>query len=189
LGSLCALWTLAVGTLIAQQEGAVTRQPTKLDLEMDTSSPGTQVTGTPGGQVGIILVIRAPRGVQVGSTINAINFPDRFLSFQEVREGFSALAAEAEITAVVEKDQDSATHSTLRIAVTAQRGTRIPNGGLAEIVFKVAEQAPEGTVELTNLARAFTTDDPPQSVDPVSARNGVIQISRTPIFSCFFYMH
>ena len=179
--------TIAMGS--RPQEAGQTQPVTRLDLKVDNTTAGAQVTGTPGGQITLILVLSAPTGRPIGSAVSQVHFPGSILSFREARDGLSALAVDAEVRAAAKEQAGDGGESLLEVTVSSREGKAIPNGILAELVFEVSADAADGMITLKNVARAFTPDEPPGAVEPVSGNQEMVQISKTALFACFFYMH
>ena len=174
-------WCLVEGA--AQQPAA---KVTSVDVDFAMAPPGSSVQ--------LPILLDAPPGVRVGTTVNEITFPANRVEFEEVRGGVSADLVEAEVTASVRRDEEDEEHTDNRIVqitVAAKQGTALPNGVLAIVVFKVSEDAPEEPIALKNVVRALSADVPPQSLEPVAGRDGEIEVTLAPpaTYACFFYMH
>ncbi len=165
---------------LAQEEG---RKVTSMNLGFDIQQPGHEVF--------IPLILDVPEGVEVETAISEVTFPNQLLSFNEVASGLSAQAANAEVRAVVEVDEQNPQDSVVTVTVSTEKGQFIPSGVIADLAFTISEDAAvEQTIKLKNVVRALTTDDPPGPVDPMTGTEGEIQVTATPpIFACFFYMH
>ncbi len=165
---------------LAQEEG---RSITTMNLGFDVQQPGHEVF--------IPLILDVPDGVEVATAVSEVTFPNQLLSFNEVASGLSAQAAGAEVGAVVEIDEENPEDSIVTVTVSTAKGQSIPSGVIADLAFTISEDAPlEQTIKLKNVVRAFTTDDPPGPVDPITGAEGEVQVTATPpVFACFFYMH
>jgi hypothetical protein len=174
---------VGMGTAIAQDEGTPRRRAARLDLGFGQSPPGSHVS--------IPLTLTLPRGLEMGSTTNAITFPAQFLSFQEVRKGLAAEMVEAEVTTEVKQDDQDPDSSILKVTIESKNGMAIPRGVLLDVVFNISEQAQLGeTLVLKNAASAVNLEDPPQPIEPLTGDDGEIVIDEAAIvFACFFYMH
>ncbi len=163
---------------LAQEEG---RKVTSMNLGFDIQQPGHEVF--------IPLILDVPEGVEVETAISEVTFPNQLLSFNEVASGLSAQAANAEVRAVVEVDEQNPEDSVVTVTVSTEKGQSIPSGVIADLAFTISEDAAlEQTIKLKNVVRALTTDD--GSVDPITGTEGEIQVTATPpVFACFFYMH
>lgn len=172
-----------MGAATLQDGGSSSPRPVRVDLGFGQSPPG--------GTVVISVIFTPPRGVQVGSTTNEITFPTQRLSFQEAIRGLSAEVAEAEIITEVRQDDQDPESSILKLTVKAKAAMALPRGTLVDVMFNISDQAELGeTIVLKNSASAMSTDDPPQSIDPVSGSDGELIIDETAIvFSCLFFMH
>ncbi len=163
---------------LAQKEG---RKVTTMNLGFDVHQPGHEVF--------IPLILDVPDGVEVETAISELTFPNQLLSFNEVASGLSAPAASAEVSAVVEVDEQNPEASVVTVTVSTPKGQFIPSGVIADLAFTISDDAAvEQTIKLKNVVRALTTDDRP--VDPITGTEGEIQVTATPpVFACFFYMH
>ena len=171
-------------TLLAATPQEAGEQVTRLNMGFDM--------GIPGSRVSLPIVLSAPKGIRVGTTINEITFPDRWLAFEEVRGGVSADLAEAEVIASVRRDEENADNAIVQVTVTARQGEALLDGVVASVVFRVADAAPvDQAIRLTNVARALSTDTPPQPIEPVAGTYGGIELTAepTPMLACLFYMH
>lgn len=187
---LTLLLLSSVGAVAGQsQESQQIQGVTRLSLKVDNTTAGAQVTATPGGQITLILVLDAAKGTRIGSTVSQIYFPGNMLSFRDARDGLSALAADADVRAAVRDKAGEEGQSLVEVSVSSHQGKAIPNGILAEVVFGVSAEAAEGMITLKNVARAFTPDEPPQAVEPVAGNQETVQVSKTALFACFYYMH
>ncbi len=177
--------SLATGVEAAttQEEGIPSQKPTRLDLGFVQSPPGSHAS--------IPITLTPPRGVQIGSATNEITFPTRSLSFVEAKKGLAAQVAEAEVTTEVRQDDQDPENSILKVTIEGKAGMAIPRGVLVDLVFEILEQAQLGeTLLLKNTASAWSPDDPPQPIEPVTGNEGEIVIDETAVvFACFFYMH
>ena len=137
------------------------------------------------------IVLQAADGVEVGTTISEVTFPNKLLTFEDVRKGLSAEASSAEISAVETVDDQNREYSTVKVTISSPPGGAIANGIVADLVFTISEDAPlEEAIELKNVAMVLTTDDPPNSVEPITGKTGEVLVTASPpIFACFFYMH
>ena len=145
--------------------------------------------GEPGLTVSLPIQLNAPEGIQVGTTVNEVAFPAQYLQFEEVRPG---AFAEAEVTASLKEDAENEDNTIVQVTVTAKPGETLPNGVAAFIVFKITDEAPgHETLKLRNVARALDTSVPPSPVEPVTGRDGEIELlgSTPAVIICFFYLH
>ncbi|MBI4456648.1 MAG: hypothetical protein HY644_12210 [Acidobacteria bacterium] len=175
---------LATTSIDAQAQEAATEGTTRLDLSFETARPGDRVT--------VSIILKVPASIKIGTTINEITFPHKLLTFERVTQGLSADLATAMVSANVKADERDPEKSIVTVTVTGKKGDAIPGGVVANLAFKVSEQAPlEQSIALDNKASAFTAEDLAQPVDPIAGRSGEIKIAETApvIFSCFFYMH
>ncbi len=163
-----------------QEEG---RSVTSLDLGFDTNTPGHEVL--------MALTLDVAEGVEVQTAISEVTFPNGLLSFEEVLSGLSAQAANAQVSAVVQVDDQNPENSIVTVTVSTEDGRFIPSGVIADLAFIISLEAPlEQTINLKNVVRALTTDDPPAPVDPIIGMEGEVQVTEfPPVFICFFFMH
>lgn len=176
------LWfpCLDTGPLAAVSQGGDAEETT-VDLGFDIGEAGLEVA--------LPIQLKAPDGVQVGTTLNDIEFPTEWLQFQAVRVGPST---DADVTASLKLGEASQDDDIVQITVTAAQGTTLTNGIVAFVVFKVADEVHEPqTVKLRNVARALSTSVPPSPIEPVAGRDGEIELlaSAPVVFACFFYLH
>jgi hypothetical protein len=174
---LVAGGTAPLAGLVQDSAGKVTRVDVGYDL------------GMPGRTASLIVELSAPDGVRVGSTVNEIEFPTRWLLFEEVK---ADPLAQAEVTADLKSDPANKDSAVVHLTITAKQGAALSNGILATLVFKVSDDAkgPE-TVKLRNVARAFGASVPPSPIEPVAGKDGEIELIGLPptAYACFFYMH
>ena len=174
------VWT-ASALMGGPMMGALQESPS-LDLSSDIEGPGWEVS--------ITVNLRVPEGVGVGKAVSEVTYPGQMLEFIEAIRGLSAEAVGAEVTASTEA-LDSET-SILTVTITAKEGESIPQGILADLRFKISEEAPadDTTVPLINQVSAWSNEIPPNPIEPIGGENGVVTISANPpVFACFFYMH
>lgn len=167
----------------ASQGGSGSPRPTRLNLGYAQSLPGSEVT--------VSLTLTLPQGVKISSAMTDIVFPGRSLSFQEARRAISAEVAGADLQAEVRSDPENSENRILSLKIESKAGNPIPQGVLADLVFRILDTADLGsTVTLVNRPAALTASDPSQPVTPVSGNNGEIVVDEPmTVFSCFFYMH
>jgi hypothetical protein len=153
-----------------------------LDLSSDIEGPGYEVTLT--------LNLRVPEGVAISKAVSEITYPGNLLSFVEAMRGLSAEAAGAEVMA--EAEDPGGETAILRVTIAAKEGDSIPSGILADLRFKISEEAPadETKVPLKNKVFAWSDQVPPTPIESITGEDGEVTISATPpVFACFFYMH
>jgi hypothetical protein len=173
-----AAWGLSGAGLAgaAAQEAA---KATSVDVGNDAAEPGDRAT--------LPIMLAAPDGVRVGTTINEITFPVKVLSFEE------ALAdhPQVRVTAKAKPDPENASHSRVEVTVTDKEGGALPPGLLASAVFRVAKDAPAGAVTLKNVPRALAPGADAKPIAGVAGRSGEIEVmgGEPKVFACFFYMH
>ena len=145
--------------------------------------------GTAGLTVSLPIELNAPDGIRVGTTVNEVAFPTKWLQFEEVR---GAPLVEAEVTANLKHDGENTDDAIVQIAVTGKQGMALPNGIIASVVFKISAEAkgPQA-LKLRNAARALSANAPPDPIEPVTGRDGEIELLDVPpaAVACFFYMH
>lgn len=165
-------------TLRAQDN---TTTSARVDLGIDKSNPG--------GQAFIPIIFTPADGVEVGTLLAEITFPNKQLVFQEAKKGGSADSANVNITTEVKNDAESPEKTVLAVKVENETGP-ILAGVLVNLVFKILDGVPIGEkIQLENSATTFTRDNPPKALKAASA-GGVIETIAVPvIFACFFYMH
>jgi hypothetical protein len=161
-----------------QETGA---KPTSIDVGFDMGEAGRTVS--------VPIELKAPDGVRVSATINEVTFPSKLFTLEEVRP---SPVVEADVKSAVKQDEKDAANSVVQVTVTAKQGSALPNGILASLVFKIADDAKESrVVKLKNVARAMTAAAPPAPIEPVTGKDGEIELlgSAPTAVLCFFYMH
>ena len=176
---LC-LFAIGTGQLAAMpQEGG--ERVTTVDVGFDMGEPGLTVS--------LPIQLDAPDGIQVGTTVNEVAFPAQYLQFEEVRPG---AFTEAEVTASLKQDEENEDNTIIQVTVTALPGKTLPNGVAAFMVFQIIAEAPgHQLLKLRNVARALDTSVPPSPIEPVTGRDGEIELlgSTPAVIICFFYLH
>jgi hypothetical protein len=157
-------------------------------------SPQPELTLTddlqaPGNNTLISLSVRAPEGVAIGKVVSEISYRGDLLIFQEAIRGLSAEAVGAEVKAVARPFDGQ--KASVEVTVVANAGSEIPNGVIADLRFKVADDAPAGTTAtLSHEGSVWGTKDAGKPLEPVKVTGSKIEISATaPLPACFFYMH
>ena len=151
-----------------------------LDLSSDIESPGYEVT--------LAISLTVPEGVAIGKAVSEITYPGQTFEFVEVMPGPSAEAVGAEVTA--EAGDPGGQTSTLRVSIAAKEGDSIPSGILADLRFKISEDADDTKVPLKNKVSAWSDQVPPTPIESITGKDGELTISSTPpFFACLFYLH
>jgi hypothetical protein len=156
----------------------------RLDLGMGQSPPGATVL--------IPATLKAPDNVDVESVEIRILFPKEKLAFVEARKGVASEAVEAVVTTSVEDAAGEAERSLLKVAIkSAAPGNWLPNGTVADLIFKIAEKVTlNETITLENKSIGTSGRDPGALLDGLRGTDGQVLVDETPLeFSCFFYMH
>ncbi|MBI2820963.1 MAG: hypothetical protein HYX74_01940 [Acidobacteria bacterium] len=182
--ALAAIMLLAGSRAVASpQESPQEPAAPALDLSSDIQSRGSEVALT--------LSLTVPDGVEIGKVVSEIAYPGSLLVFEEARRGLSAEAVAAEITAEPQTSDTNPEESMLRVTITAKEGEWLPAGMMADLMFKISEQAPEETtIALKNRVAAWTAEAPPAPVESITGKDGQVQVTANPpVFACFFYMH
>lgn len=156
---------------------------TSLDLSSDTQTPGSEVI--------LALTLSIPDGVNVGAAVSKVIYPSKLLTFTEGRRGLSAEAVGAEFNTVVKTDETNPESSVLEVTVSGKPGDPLPSGILAELAFKISQDAPlEQNIVLKNTVQVMTAEDPPKPIEAVTGKDGEVKVTENPpVFACFFYMH
>ncbi|MBI2821708.1 MAG: hypothetical protein HYX74_05735 [Acidobacteria bacterium] len=157
---------------------------TGLLLGFDTSAPGFQVS--------VPLILQAAGEVSIGSITAKVEFPKVSLEFQHAKLGLAAELADAQVSANLKTDEASPDHSVVQVMIATEGGKTLQSGVVANLVFKISEDAAVGdSLALKITASVLTAADPPKAVHPVVSEDGEVQVAATPpvITSCFFYMH
>ena len=153
-----------------------------LNLSSDIEGPGYEVT--------ITVNLRVPDATGISKVISVISYPGKFLEFTEAIRGLSAEAVGAKVTSSVEDLNDNT--SALTVSIAVEDGESIPQGVLADLRFKISEDAPadETVIPLINKVSAWSNEIPPTPIESITGQDGEITITANPpIFACFFYMH
>lgn len=185
LAGVCALglWLALSSPVLAQQQvrgGSSLR----LDLGMGQSPPGADVL--------IPATLKAPDNVDVESVEIRILFPKGKVSFVEARKGVSSEAVNAVVTASVQDAAEDPEKSVLKVGIkSAEQGNWLPNGTVADLIFKVAEKAVlNETITLENKSVGTSGKEPGAPLEGLRGADGQIIVDATKLeFSCFFYMH
>jgi hypothetical protein len=161
---------------------ATTQEPAQPELTLtdDLQSPGKSTL--------ISLSVRAREGVAVSKVVSEISYRGDVLLFQEVIRGLSAEAVQADVKAIARpRDGENA---SVEVTVTAKEGSEIPNGVIADLRFKVADDAPTGTTVTLSHKGSVWAKGAMEPIDMVKVTGSKIEISATaPLPACFFYMH
>ena len=182
-GCFCMLGVLGPTPAEAQQQvrgGSSLR----LDLGMGQSPPGADVL--------IPATLKAPDNIDVESVEIRVLYPKEKVSFVEARKGVSAEAVNAVLTALVEDAAGDPGRSLLKVSIkSAEEGNWLPNGTVADLIFKVAEQAVlQETITLENKSGGTNGKEPGTPLEGLRGADGQIIVDATKLeFSCFFYMH
>jgi hypothetical protein len=173
---VCLSGAIVAGT--RQEEVTLAR----VDVGDDKSNPG--------GQAFIPLIFNPTGGTEIATIITRIAFPNKLLSFEEVRKDVSTDLADADIHTGVKTDEKNPENSVLEVEVKGRTRNATAGGFVVNLIFKISREVPVGkTIELETVANALTTDDPPKPVD-LAIKNGTIETIELPVlFACFFYMH
>lgn len=142
-------------------------------------------------KVSVPLTLKSGENVRIGSITAEIIFPNKDLTFLEVKIGPLVKATDGVITSDVRVDPKEPEKSILKLLISVSKNSAakaIPAGLLSELVFKVSDTAKDGTLKLPIRVSALDTDTPLKAVE-VDVSEGSITIEEVPIFGCFFYMH
>ena len=150
----------------------------------------SQSVGPPDGIVAVPIHVAAATGVQIGAFTLRLRFPARRLTFTKVEMGGlgEGVGAEAK-TASTESEGE--TLLSVTIATPEQQGVRtpIPDGPVAQLMFKIAKDLkPETVIRLAVSVDGIGIEAGAAALK-FTARDGQIIVSIPPVISCFFYMH
>ena len=189
--SVAAMTLLLIGLSSVVTAEAGQNQETVPEGPVTSLALGS-LPSAPGNQVFVPVMLTASEGARIGTVLSEITFPSTFLSFDGITVGQSADRVKAQISAVVAADDQNPESSIIEVSVVSSQGKAIPSGVLAYLAFTIALDAPLNLVlNLENVASARSVDDPENPANPITARNGEIEVKVTdnPFFACLFYMH
>ena len=154
------------------------------------------VSGPAKSQVMIPLFLTPyPSEAPVGSVSATITYKDKGLTFQRAEKSFLLDGVGGAIDVKVEKDPKDPTKSVIHAQVSTKGDPRksLREGLLLTLLFKIEPDASPSTVNLEiDQASAANLDSPPKPVQPISRKNGTIEIvppEGVPYVGCFFFSH
>jgi len=137
-----------------------------------------------------------PPGRQIGSVSATVRFQNNGVAFVRGEKGFLLDGVNADFTVELQKDPQDADRSLLQVVVATRGEPRkaLREGLLMTLVFRIEENAAPGTNVVLEMekVRADDLNNPPQSVEPLSGKNGMIEIispESVPYVACFFFTH
>jgi hypothetical protein len=149
-----------------------------------------QSVGPPGGIVAVPIQLSGVESGQIGTLTLKLRFLSNKLTFTKVEVGGLGDSVGAVATAEMQRRGDE-TLLEVTIATPEKEGARapIPDGPIAQLMFKVAKDLKPETV--IPLALQVTGGGTKAGAEPVkvSARDGEIIVANPSVISCFFYMH
>lgn len=149
-----------------------------------------QSVGPPGGIVAVPIQLSGVESGQIGKLTLTLRFPSNKLTFTKVEVGGLGDSVGAVGTTEMHRRGDE---TLLEVTITTpeKEGARapIPDGPIAQLMFRVAKDLkPETVIPLTLQAAGVGTKAGAEPVK-VSARAGEIIVGNPSVISCFFYMH
>jgi hypothetical protein len=164
---------------------AAAQQPTKVTLSQSSAPPDANVV--------VPVYLAAASGVRIGTLEIQVTYSTRWLTFDRAELSGLSEGVGVEL-ATVEKEGESQGTKLVLLTLTAKRDDPapepIPDGPIANIVFRLAKGTEPGTlIDLVPAVSAWTLNTPPRGVQPITAPRGQIVVSTPGPVSCFFYMH
>jgi hypothetical protein len=171
----------------SEQPSSTSRQPPATVVVGDATAP-------PNWEVRVPVSLKVDSGIEVGRlTLRIVYRPD-VLQFLRVERPQPLEEAGFDVKAETLKDSDPQGTASLRLTAdpTADPPRALPVGPVANLVFKVANDAEPGTSPVG--ARDVSAWQPAPATAAVEAGAGAeatvtIAPEGLPIFACFFYMH
>ena len=147
-------------------------------------------TAKPGDPVDIPLTLSGRETPGLTSITAEISFPKATLRFVRASAGLAGEMAEANVQGTVRDAPDVSGLSLLTVTITAKQPIKL--GILAYLQFRVATDAPKGTVQLRDLSlQGGSSDGAPQTL--AKGRDGRVEIferdEQIPLIGCFFFTH
>ena len=147
-------------------------------------------TAPPNWEMRVRLSANVEPGTQVGRLTLTLGFPKLF-SYLRVEPGDPLKPDIAEVK--VEPVKAAGDASSVQLEVLPIKGANsIPSGALANLVFKIADEAEPGSAEIT-ASDVKAWGPAPAAAAVVAAAGPAARITIAPgglpIFNCFFYMH
>ena len=140
----------------------------------------------------ISLTLSNAPGVTTGKVISEISFPStEGIAFERAELTPDVEASGATLESKVTEGEDDVN----RVEVTISGGSGIPDGIIANLVFKVTKEftleevgTEEHLITLNNSVSAWATDE--KEITDVMGEPGGIDLAYAPVvFACLFYMH
>jgi len=158
------------------------QQATTLNVGLSTAKPGDPVD--------IPLTLSGAETPRLGSITVEISFPKATLRFVRASAGLSGEMAEANVQGTVRDAPDVSGLSLLTVTITAKQPIKL--GILAYLQFRVATDAPKGTVQLRDQSlQGGSLEREPQTL--AKGRDGRVEIfernEQIPLIGCFFFTH
>lgn len=158
------------------------QQVTTLNVGLSTAKPGDPVD--------IPLTLSGTETPRLSSITVEISFPKATLRFVRASAGLAGEMAEANVQGSVRDAPDVSGLSLLTVTITAKQPIKL--GILAYLQFRVATDAPKGTVQLRDQSlQGGNLDREPQTL--AKGRDGRVEIfernEQIPLIGCFFFTH
>lgn len=185
---LWLLWsTLALSFLLSMPASMAAaslaaQQATTLNVGLSTAKPGDPVD--------IPLTLSGAETPRLSSITVEISFPKATLRFVRASAGLAGEMAEANVQGTVRDAPDVSGLSLLTVTITAKQPIKL--GILAYLQFRVATDAPKGTVQLRDQSlQGGSLEREPQTL--AKGRDGRVEIfernEQIPLIGCFFFTH
>jgi hypothetical protein len=181
-----SLWLLQSGLVfliaLSLPASMAAQQVTTLNVGISTAKPGDPVD--------IPLTLSGRETPGLTSITAEISFPKATLRFVRASAGLAGEMAEATVQGTVRDAPDVSGLSLLTVTITAKQPIKL--GILAYLQFRVATDAPKGTVQLRDLSlQGGSSDGAAQTL--AKGRDGRVEIferdEQIPLIGCFFFTH
>ena len=146
-------------------------------------------TAMAGGTVLIPIALHAKEGMNIGSLSVEIPVPEKFLRLRAARTSLRAEMAGGEVKTEQVPSPNKAGFSILKVTVAAPKP--LPNGVLATLEFRVAEDVGNASKIPLQSSRVTLTTVEGQTIADVGRKQGEVAVSKTPptFVNCFFFTH
>jgi hypothetical protein len=191
---LAALMLVLVPFTVPAFAQAPGEPPSTTTPEPKASISLADATAPPNWELRIPVSLKLAAGTEVGRVTARIVYRPEVLKFESIQR--SDTLGKAGLDVKVEPLKDSAEPGTasLRLEVpAASGGVKVPAAVLGILVFRVMDEAKEGTTPITVMdVRAWAPGGgsaPVVEAGPGPVATVTIAPGGLPIFACFFYMH
>lgn len=190
IGLLRTLLASAILVGLNQARLVVGHASTQQQDEAITRASILEESGVPGEARPAAVILTLAKGVEVGFLSMAIRFPTKLVTFQRVELSGVADGVGAEAKAELKNEDKDEAVLQLTIATVEKDGRRmLPEGSLANVWFKIADDAkPETVIPLKIVTATLTSKAGAEAVN-LETRDGQITVAAAIVSACFFYMH